>query len=203
MTTAETTGPQAEEGLKIGDQVKAAEITGNDFSWYEYRINLTTELPPNGVVRQISYKNTERSMSEYNGTQAILFKTISKGRSWNLVSDNYYDTSMSNFLGGKIVTTRDGELPYTEEFSPSEVNREMSGFFKKERMLTYQGTEPITVPAGTYPDAKKYTIYNSDNDVMYTYWFAPDVPIPILIQFPNKYITGNNGFESRELTGWG
>ena len=201
----ETTGPQAEGELKQGDKVNATDVVGNNFSWYEYRINRSSEMPPNGIIYRISTRKTERSMSEYEGTPAIHFKSSYHAEyGFDQVADNYYDTSMNNFLGGGFTSTREGEMPYTEEVpANNNINRDMSNFFKKDALLTYLGTESITVPEGIFPNAKKYTIYYSESDVVYTYWFAPDVPIPVQIQCPNNDIVGYNGFESRELTGWG
>jgi hypothetical protein len=68
--------------------------------------------------------------------------------------------------------------------------------------LTDQGTESVTVPAGTYPDARKYT-GNFYDGTPITFWVAPGVPVPVQYQFPNKYLDGEDPFQSYELKGYG
>jgi hypothetical protein len=70
---------------------------------------------------------------------------------------------------------------------------------------TYLGTETLTVPAGTFPDARKYT-ENIPDDHDYgksatsTHWFAPGVPAELkrVIESREKRI-----LMTWELTGWG
>ena len=69
-------------------------------------------------------------------------------------------------------------------------------------ILTYEGTEPVTVPAGTYPDARKYT-GKFRNGTLITFWVVPGIPVPVLYQFPNKNLDGVDPFQSYELKGWG
>ena len=64
------------------------------------------------------------------------------------------------------------------------------------------GTESVTVPAGSYPDARKYTGKFRDGTPI-TFWIAPGVPVPIRYEFSNKYLDGEDPFQSYELKGWG
>ena len=68
--------------------------------------------------------------------------------------------------------------------------------------LTYQGTEPVRVPAGTYPAARKYT-GNFRDGTPIAFWVAPGIPVPVQYQFPNKYLDGVDPYQSYELKGWG
>ena len=142
-------------------------------------------------------------MSNYNGTPAICYRSISKGENWEAISDHYIDTSVRNQLGGSIVNIKEGQIYSTENYTAEPLNQDNRPFGEKIHTFVYQGTESITVPAGTFPDAKKYIYYNDKNHNEYTYWFATDVPVPVLVQNSNEYIVGYNGFESDELTGWG
>lgn len=56
------------------------------------------------------------------------------------------------------------------------------------------GTEPVTVPAGTFRNATKYTREDLASPV--TYWVSPDVPAFLRITFASTNLTA-------ELSGWG
>jgi len=62
--------------------------------------------------------------------------------------------------------------------------------------FTYIGIEPVTVPAGTYPTASKYTVTSQGQTV--TYWTASGVPgfVKMLSKTPD-------GDVIMELNGWG
>jgi hypothetical protein len=71
--------------------------------------------------------------------------------------------------------------------------------------FTYLGTETVTVPAGTFPDARKYKRNMSDVPALSksgfaTYWFAPGVPVPVRIVTEDP-VKGD--LLTRELKGWG
>jgi hypothetical protein len=68
--------------------------------------------------------------------------------------------------------------------------------------LTYKGIETVTVPAGTYSNARKYT-GNFLDGTQIKFWVVPNIPVPVQYQFPNKYIDGVDPFQSYELKGWG
>jgi hypothetical protein len=70
---------------------------------------------------------------------------------------------------------------------------------------TYIGTEMLTVPVGTFPDARKYTEIIPD-DPLYgksatsTHWFAPGIPAELkrVLESREKRV-----LLTWELTGWG
>jgi hypothetical protein len=72
--------------------------------------------------------------------------------------------------------------------NPSEV--------KSDVQFTFVGIEPVTVPAGTYPTASKYTVTSNGQTV--TYWTAPGVPGFVKMQY-----TSSDGSMATELNGWG
>jgi hypothetical protein len=200
----ETPGSETEEGLKPGDKVSSATVTSNNYTWYEYLKNTTSEMPPNGVVQTFAIDKTEYSNAEYDGEPAFLVKSThnSKTQGWSSISELYYDTSRRVMLcGTRIMTDKDNKIKISI-YPPEEGEGGNYGYFWKNITLTYQGTESVTVPAGTFPNAGKYT-HHFDNDFDYTYWFVPGIPVPVLSQNPNRYIVGYNGFESRELMDWG
>lgn len=200
----ETPGSQTDEGLKPGDLVSSTTVTNNNFSWFEYRKNTTSEMPPNGIVQTIAIEKTEYSNSKYNNEPAFLVKRSYKSKTWgwSSVSELYYDRSRKMMLcGTRIMTDIDNEIKISI-YPPEEVDSGNYGFFWENITLTYLGTESVTVPAGNFPNATKYT-HQFDNGFDYTYWFVSGIPVPVLSQNPNKYIVGYNGFESRELMDWG
>ncbi|HUT39216.1 MAG TPA: hypothetical protein VMW77_07940 [Methanoregula sp.] len=60
----------------------------------------------------------------------------------------------------------------------------------------YVGIEPVTVPAGTYPTASKYTVTSQGQTV--TYWTASGVP-----GFVRMLSKSPDGDVIMELNGWG
>ena len=198
-----TSPPQTDEGLKMGDRVSSTDIFSGNYSWCEYRENLTSDTPSTGMYQSLTLNRIERTIDDYNGESAIHYKSISKREDSNLVSDFYYDISMSNFLGGSIVKIRNGQIDSIENFTAEPLNEKNRPFGEKIQTFIYQGTESVTTPSGTYPEARKYILYNSDNTVGCTYWFAPEIPVPVLYQYSPKYFDGKNAFMSVELLGWG
>ncbi len=61
---------------------------------------------------------------------------------------------------------------------------------------TFVGIEPVSVPAGTYPTASKYSL-TSSGQTMY-YWTAPGVP-----GFVKYQMSTSDGLVTTELNGWG
>jgi hypothetical protein len=72
-------------------------------------------------------------------------------------------------------------------------------------VFTYVGTESLTVPAGTFPDARKYTEDIADDPLFgksatSTHWFAPGVPAELkrVLESQEKHL-----LMTWELTDWG
>jgi len=68
--------------------------------------------------------------------------------------------------------------------------------------LTDEGTESVTVPVGTFPDARKY-IGKFHDGTPITFWVAPGIPVPIRYEYSNKYLDGIDPLQVFELKGWG
>lgn len=77
----------------------------------------------------------------------------------------------------------------TQQSNPNDV--------KSDVKFTFVGIEPVTVPAGTYATASKYSVTSPEAGTMY-YWTAPGVP-----GFVKYEITTPNGVVDTELNGWG
>ena len=67
---------------------------------------------------------------------------------------------------------------------------------KSDVQYTFVGIEPVSVPAGTYPAASKYT--STYQGTSSTFWTAPGVP-----GFVKMVTSGSNGGATMELNGWG
>lgn len=202
-------------------------VFNGEYHWVEYRENNTVTMPPNPRYQWEYDIKMERSTGKYEGSTAIHYKvttisdygeccinnvvTITKdGRI--AVEETYYDTSTNRFLGetrfetikGVLKPAVDSSVYYTEHCREEQPCGEMGfePFGEMNITLTYQGTESVTVPAGTYPAARKYT-GNFRDGTPITFWVAPGIPVPVQYQFPNKYLDGEDPFQSYELKGWG
>jgi hypothetical protein len=149
-----------------------------------------------GGTETTTETKTERSTGNYKGLSAVHLRmttTTSSGMSSSY--DIYYDTEMKNALGGTMTATVNGNT-ITQEIPASQVQSQQAVAFNGDFTMTFAGTEPVTVPAGTYAAANKYTA--SKNDVAFTYWVSPGIPVPL------KYTTSAaQGSSTTELVGWG
>jgi hypothetical protein len=210
-------------------EVKATEnpvkVFNGDYHWVEYRKNITQTLLPNPRYQWEYIVKIEHSAGDYKGVPAIHEKitetmdypewvgdTLTNTKDgWIIVTDRYFDASTNYILGGTSTETIKGmvkpptTLPADEKFvRENQPSGEMGimPFGEMNITLTDKGTESITVPVGTYPNARKYT-GNFHDGTPITLWVAPGIPVPVLYQFPNKYLEGVDPFESYELKGWG
>jgi hypothetical protein len=101
---------------------------------------------------------TERSTGTYQEQSAIHWKitTISSINNFNVVYDTYADSSSHSILGGTMTTTFNGQKT-TMDIPPSQISQQEVTNFENASPLTFVGTEPVSVPAGSYPVASKYT----------------------------------------------
>jgi hypothetical protein len=137
-------------------------------------------------------------------------KLVHSPNGWIIVTDTFYDTLKNTFLGVSSSETIKGVKKPASEIPPgTSFNREekpggemgITPFGEMDIILTYEGTESVTVPAGTYPDARKYSGKFHDGTPI-TFWVVPGIPVPVRYQFPNKDLDGVDPFQSYELKGW-
>jgi hypothetical protein len=81
-----------------------------------------------------------------------------------------------------------GQVTGQAQENPAEVRSDVKFIFV--------GIEPVSVPAGTYLTASKYSV-TSDGNTIY-YWTAPGVPT-----FVKYEVTTDDGKAMTELNGWG
>ena len=224
-SNAVTTARQPVTTVGVMATENPVKIFNGDYHWVEYRKNITQTLPPNPRYQWDYVVKTEHSAGNYKGVPAIHEKVTSildypewidgnlihTEKGWIIVTDRYFDASTNNSLGGTSTETIRGmvkpptTLPADEKFiRENQPSGEMGimPFGEMNITLTDKGTESITVPAGTYPNARKYT-GNFRDGTPITFWVTPGIPVPVLYQFPNKYLDGVDPFQSYELKGWG
>jgi len=202
-----------------------ARIFQGDSNWAEYRENNTVTMPPNPRYQWESVVKIEHSADIYQGVPVIHEKItttsdypewigetlIHTDKGWITVTEKYFEVSTNKFLGGNTTDTIKGDLKPTKTLPAGEKSgpeNHPSGemgitpFGEMNITLTDQGVESVTVPAGTYPNARKYFGKFLDGTPI-TFWVVPDIPVPVQYQFPNKNIDGEDPFQSYELKGWG
>jgi hypothetical protein len=196
-----------------------------EYRWAEYRENNTVTMPPNPRYQWEYVVKTERFPGPYKGNPAIHYKVtltsdysewvgnelITTKDGMVLVSDAYYDPSTDRFVGETTTETVKGVTGPSSDSSSyySQHYREdspggwsgITPFGEMNIPLTAQGTESVTVPAGTYTGARKYTGTFRDGTPI-TFWVAQGIPVPVQYQFPNNELEGENPFQSYELIAW-
>lgn len=200
-----------------------ARIFNGEYRWAEYRINNTVTHVP-GTRTQWEYiAKIERSSEVYHGIPAIHEKiTITgdtvdwRGEEKILIPDGfqatetlYFDRSTRRFLGGTFTSSQNGiaqpqqvlpeDKTYCENCRPSWLG--INPFDEMNISLSADGEDAVTVPAGTYPDARKYSGYLPDGTPI-TFWVVPGIPVPVQYR-ADMGLEGENPMQSFELRGWG
>jgi hypothetical protein len=215
VTTVQTTATES-----------TAKVFNGEYHWAEYRENNTITLPPNPRYQWEYVMKVERSPESYKGSPAVHYKItqvsdyaewidhelVTTKDGWIFVDDSYYDASTNKFLMEITAETIKGISQPAPDSSAyySQHYREdcpagwlgITPFGEMNISLTDEGTESVTVPAGTYPDARKYS-GNFKDGTPITFWVVPGIPVPVQYQFPNKDLGGVDPFQSYELKGWG
>jgi hypothetical protein len=190
-TSASGSSATSSSSQQVGSTVNSSSVFGTNYNWIQYQVTGNFR----GNETQTNTK-IERSMGDYKGTQAVHLKitsTSSRGR--DMVSDIYYDKDKNSILGGTTTMTFNGQTR-TREIPAIQLSGQGFNNFNEEATLTFEGTESVTVPAGTYPSASKYT--KSVNETTVTYWAASGVPVPV-----KEMTSSPRGSSNMELVGWG
>ncbi len=194
-STANTPSLAASPTLpQVGSIVSSTSIFSKNYNWYEYQATTAA----GGKTTTMDMK-TERSTGTYQGKSAIHYTitATSSADNFNIVYDAYADSSSNAILGGTMTTTFNGKRQKTTtDIPPIQISQQEVTNFEKAAPLTFAGTEPVSVPAGSYPAANKYT--RTINETTITYWSALGIPVPVktIASFPSGSITS-------ELVGWG
>ena len=200
-----TTSPPAP-----GTLVSKADLYGTPtHTWEEY--DRTTQIQD--IPRGTGTTRSEISEENYQGKPAVhkrITNTIHLDGTppeWDIetTTDIFYDEfytvlSQHTHSVSKTGAATDAEGPAESARSVPDCSGDLFSL-----KYTYIGTETLTVPAGTFPDARKYTEKITDDpgygkSAKSTHWFAPGVPAELkrLIESPEKRV-----LMTWELTGWG
>lgn len=226
-TVVITQAPQLVTTVQVTATKSTFRIFNGEYHWVEYRENYSVTMPPNPRSSWIYNHKLERSTEIFKGSPAVHHKTttisdypeccinntvtITKDGSV-FVEDTYFDASTGRCLGGTLSKTIKGAAQPPDEIP--EDNRPMNTvisyggwlgiipFREVNLTLADGGTESVTVPAGTYPDARKLIGKFSDGTPI-MFWVAPGVPVPVRYEYSDKYLDGIDPLRVFELMGWG
>jgi hypothetical protein len=200
-------------------------VFNGEYNWAEYRENNTITLPPNPRYQWEYVIKNERSAESFMGIPAIHEKItligdhsewvgeklITTKNGFFSIADLYFEKSTNRFLGGSRAITINGiarpeeNIPADEQYSREDkpgYEMGITPFGEMDILLTDLGTESVTVPAGIYPDAEKYTGKFRDGSLI-TFWVSSGIPVPVQYQFQNRYLGGDDPVQTFELSGWG
>ncbi len=174
----------------VGSVVSGANLFGTtSYKWFEYKAT---------SKEMVSDIKTEVSQETYKGqaaTHTRMTSTITTPMAATTVTDMYVASGVS--LGGHMKMVSNGQTVMDQDIPPTDTSKvPASPNTDKTVQYTFAGIEPVTVPAGTYPAAMKYTatIQGSTS----TYWTTPGVPL-----FVKMVMTSSSGDITEELVGWG
>jgi hypothetical protein len=194
----------------MGTAVSKADLFGTpSLNWKEYQTHLVLDSAQSEGTWRIEFLD-----HDYAGNPAILenFTYTNHGTGTGIenpvndtVIDDYYYDEYGNMISAHRRYTREGTFLENGEIPPVKLNKgspDCSGDIFAPR-YTYIGSEPVAVPAGSYPDAMKYSgnvdASPSGNVTgIATYWFASGVPVPVMMKIEEPGVV-----HTVKLTGWG
>ncbi|WP_292367679.1 hypothetical protein [Methanoregula sp. UBA64] len=202
-------------------------IFGSGFHWVDYRWTHTTTLNSGARFSYVGTIHMERSQDTYKNTPALREKytivsdysdyvnnistTVKNGRvgTQNL----YYDASTGSYLGGTWSVSVKGVITIQEVYNDTTaVQRRpedqpagslgITPFGGMNISFTDKGIESVTVPYGTYPDARNYS-GTFRNGMPIAFHVASGVPVPVKYQYSDWEDDGKDPLDEFELMGWG
>lgn len=194
-----------------GTLVSKADLFGTpSLKWDEYEYSQQIK----GLPDSYGTSRMEKTTEDTNGLSVIhenhTYVLHLKGNGddvWDATMDDMYYDTYGNMQSMHRRVIKDGSFLEDRDYPPENLNRgtpDCTGTIFSP-VYTYIGTGSVTVPAGTYPDAMKYSEKTTDDqyyskNTTTTYWFAHNVPVPVkwTIEDPDK-----GKLFSYELKGWG
>ena len=191
VTTAAGAPSATTSAPAAGSIVSGAGIFGNaNYKWFEYKMT-SKDMSSN--------MKTEVSQDTYNGKAATHTKmtmTSTTPMAATTIYDMYVDASGVS-LGGHMKMVSNGQTILDQDIPPGDSSKTPKDpNADKTMQYTFVGVEPVSVPAGTYPAAMKYTA--TIQGMTSTYWTAPGVPM-----FVKMVVKSTDGDITQELVGWG
>lgn len=221
-----TLQPSASTATEAVTTPVTARIFNGEYHWAEYRINNTITLPPNPRYQWEYAARIERSYEVYNGTPAIHENVTVTGddgewidgelvttkNGFHATENTYYERSSKRFLGGIYTSSGAGRGNFSETVPEDAAYRGdhnwgwllVSPFEDLNMSLSHDGTDPVTVPAGTYQNARKCTGYFHDLPRFpITFWVSEGIPVPVQYRINNPDLGGEDPVQTFELRNWG
>jgi hypothetical protein len=146
-----------------------------------------------------SNMKTEVFQDSYQGkaaTHTKMTNTMTTPMAATTIIDMYMDVSGVS-LGGHMKMISNGQTVMDQDIPPGDTSKAPKDpNADKTAQYIFVGVEPVTVPAGTYPAAMKYTA--TVQGMTSTYWTATGVPM-----FVKMVVKSADGDITQELVGWG
>jgi hypothetical protein len=190
-TTAAGAAPGGSSAPAAGSIVSGASLFGNaNYKWFEYKMT---------AKDMSSNMKTEVTQETYQGkaaTHSKMTSTMTTPMAATTITDMYIDASGVS-LGGHMKMISNGQTVMDQDIPPGDTSKvPKDPNTDKTVQYTFVGVEPVSVPAGTYPAAMKYTA--TVQGMTSTFWTAPGVPM-----FVKMVVKSTDGDITQELVGWG
>jgi hypothetical protein len=211
-TAAMTPVPHPVTTVQVAATEPPVRIFNGEYHWAEYRINDSSTFPPNPRKGWEYDAKIERSYEVRDGVPAVHEKIMVTDDevAFHLTTDSFFESATKRFLGGTL-EIRDKDLNPPMEIVPADITYHegyhrswliISPFENFNTSLSFEGVESVTVPAGTFPNARKYSGKLFDDDAPITFWVSEGVPVPVQYQPLNPEIEGIDPVQMFELEGW-
>ncbi len=152
----------------------------------------TTTVAPSGTTSAPAAGSVVGGAAIFGSSPAsynwIEYKMSSGGMTVFMKIDKVKGTCIMRFEGGQV-QGMPTEIACGSAGGPAQQN---PNDIKSDVQFTFVGIEPVSVPAGTYPAASKYT--STYQGITATFWTAPGVP---------GFVKMVSGDATMELNGWG
>lgn len=113
-TTAPATTLQTQTTVQAGSAKNPATVFTGNYHWAEYRNNMSTTMPPNPRFQWETSNRVKRSSCTWQGNPAVCYTITQTG-------------DYSEWAGGKLVDTKDGESILSEEIYRSDSDTLLTG----------------------------------------------------------------------------
>jgi hypothetical protein len=225
-TLIQTSVPQSATTVQVVQTNPPIRIFNGEYHWVEFLENDTVTMPPNPRSSSFSTVKMERSALSLNGSPAIRYKTTwvsdyaemvdnkaTKVKDGIVINDeSFYDPATGHLLSETTTKSVKGTAPEqvdTSEYYSKHLREDCPGgwigitpFEEMDIPLVDLGTDPVDVPLGHYEEARKLSGKFKDGTSI-SIWVVHGVPVPIKIEYPNKYMDGEDPVQMFELKGWG
>jgi len=174
-----------------GSVVSGASIFGNgNYKWFEYK--MTSKDMSSNMKMEISQDTYQGKAA----THTKMTNTMTTPMAATTIYDMYVDASGAS-MGGHMKMISNGQTVMDQDIPPGDTSKAPKDpNTDKTVQYTFVGVEPVTVPAGVYPAAMKYTA--TIQGMTSTYWTAPGVPM-----FVKMVVKSTEGDITQDLVGWG